>query len=93
MRRRDFLLLAAAAAMAAWGQAVIPAIVPAGSGAQSAASIPDFSGIWAHLSWPCVEPPPTGPGPVTNKSRREGVSDSYQLVGDYTNPILGMKRR
>jgi hypothetical protein len=25
---------------------------------------------------------------VTNRSRREGVSDTYQLVGDDTNPIL-----
>jgi len=51
-------------------------------------SIPDFSGIWAHLSWPDTEPPLAGSGPVTNRSRRNGVSDIYQLVGDYTNPIL-----
>src|SRR5215472_2464089 len=51
-------------------------------------SIPDFSGIWAHLSWPDFEPPLAGPGPVTNRSRRNGVGNSYQLVGDYTNPIL-----
>jgi hypothetical protein len=25
---------------------------------------------------------------VTNRSRRDGVSDAYQYVGDYTNPIL-----
>jgi hypothetical protein len=55
---------------------------------QGTASIPDFSGIWAHLTWPDVEPPPAGPGPVTNMSRRNGVSNIYQLVGDYTNPIL-----
>ena len=35
-----------------------------------------------------LEPPPSGPGPVTNRSRRNGVSDIYQFVGDYTNPIL-----
>jgi hypothetical protein len=29
-----------------------------------------------------------GPGPVTNRSRRNGVADAYQYVGDYTNPIL-----
>ncbi len=55
---------------------------------QRAASIPDFSGIWAHMTWPDFEPPPVGLGPVTNRSRRNGVSDVYQLVGDYTNPIL-----
>jgi hypothetical protein len=30
----------------------------------------------------------SGPRPVTNKSRRNGVSNYDQLVGDYTNPIL-----
>jgi len=35
-------------------------------------------------------PPASGPGPVTNRSRRpdNGQSDYGQLVGDYTNPIL-----
>ena len=56
---------------------------------QGTASIPDFSGIWAHPSGMSgFEPLPSGPGPVTNRSRRNGVSDSYQWVGDYTNPIL-----
>jgi hypothetical protein len=56
---------------------------------QSTASVPDFSGVWAHPSSQSgFEPLPSGPGPVTNKSRRDGVSDSYQYVGDYTNPIL-----
>src|SRR5580704_8129819 len=55
---------------------------------QTTTSVPDLSGIWAHLSWPGVERPTSGPGPVTNRSRREGVSDTYQLVGDDTNPIL-----
>jgi hypothetical protein len=53
---------------------------------QGTASIPDFSGIWAHPSGP--EPPASGPGPVLNRSRRDGKSDSYGQVGDYTNPIL-----
>ncbi len=68
------------------------------------ASIPDFSGTWAHSSIPGFEPPASGPGPVTNRSRRRqsiaGVSpltpdpngalvaNNLQLVGDYTNPIL-----
>ena len=72
--------------------------------ADNAASIPDFSGIWSHPSFPGFEPPPSGPGPVVNKSRRPQVADAEgktlpatndvlvsnpaQLVGDYTNPIL-----
>ena len=53
-----------------------------------AAAIPDFSGIWAHFTWPDFEPPIEGPGPVTNRSRRDGAPDPYQLVGDYRSPIL-----
>jgi hypothetical protein len=106
VQRRDFLLvmtLAGAAATPAWGQSVAPA-GPSDSGAQSAASIPDLSGTWGHISWPGFEPPASGPGPVVNKSRRRQVPDAdgrplpltnaplvtdiYQLVGDYTNPIL-----
>src|SRR6516225_900483 len=53
-RGRDFLVLvtlAAAAATPALGQA--PTAVPsASSAAQGAASIPDFSGIWSHPSFP-----------------------------------------
>jgi hypothetical protein len=71
---------------------------------QAAASIPDFSGIWSHPYVWGFEPPPSGPGPVVNKSRRRQIADadghrlrpanaplvgnSLQLVGDYTNPIL-----
>jgi hypothetical protein len=85
--RRVFLLLAvwaAAAAPSASGQAV----GPANDGKPSAAGIPDFSGVWRHPSLPGFEPPASGPGPVTNRSRRNGVSNWDQLVGDYTNPIL-----
>jgi hypothetical protein len=97
VRRRDFVLLATLAAAAAYvtpafGQVATPAVGPTG-GAQSAASIPDFSGIWSHPYWPGFEPPASGPGPVTNRLRlrggpQRGVSDPRQLVGDYTNPIL-----
>jgi len=91
VQRRDFLLLvtlAAGVATPTWGQVVAPSIAPAGSGTQSAASIPDFSGIWAHPS-SGFEPPLSGPGPVRNKSRLPtGESNFDQLVGDYTNPIL-----
>ena len=91
LQRRDFLLvvtLAGAAATPALGQTAAPAAGPADSGAQSAASIPDFSGIWGHPSLG-FEPPLSGPGPVVNKSRLPtGGSNFDQLVGDYTNPIL-----
>jgi hypothetical protein len=30
------------------------------------AAIPDFSGIWGHLTFPDVEPPLSGAGPVRN---------------------------
>ncbi|HEY6258711.1 MAG TPA: hypothetical protein VIY51_23260 [Xanthobacteraceae bacterium] len=88
--RRDFLLavvLTAAAAAPVWGQAAPPAAGAAGSATQGAAT-PDLSGIWWHPSLPGFEPPAAGPGPVTNRSRRNGVSNYDQLVGDYTNPIL-----
>jgi hypothetical protein len=89
--QRDFLLsvtLAAATATVALGQTATPSSGPADSATQRSAPIPDFSGIWAHLTWPDVEPPLSGPGPVRNTSRRNGVSDVYKLVGDHTNPIL-----
>jgi hypothetical protein len=53
-----------------------------------AASIPDFSGIWWHPSLPGPEPLVSGPTTVKNRSRRNGVSNYDQLVGDYANPIL-----
>jgi len=105
--RRYFLLsvtLAAVAAIPAWPQAGAPSTAPAGGGTQSVAFVPDFSGMWAHPYVPGFEPPPSGPGPVVNKSRtrqvfgdngrplpatnNELVSKGSELVGDYTNPIL-----
>ena len=86
------LIVAGAAATPALAQDVAPAYGTATtSGITSAASIPDFSGIWAHFTWPDFEPPAAGPGPVTNRSRRDGVPDAYQLVGDHTSPILKPK--
>jgi hypothetical protein len=79
------LVAAAAAATPALAQKLTTAISPA-SGAQGA--IPDFSGIWAHPFLTGFEPPASGPGPVLNKSRRRGVGNFGQLVGDYSNPIL-----
>jgi hypothetical protein len=88
-RGRDFLLLAAlAGAAATLGLGAMVALGPAGSAALGAASVPDFSGIWAHPFLTGFEPPASGPGPVTNRSRRNGVGNFQQLVGDYTNPIL-----
>jgi len=88
----DFLFvvtLATAAAAPALGQDAVPAVGPANrSDIQGAASVPDFSGIWAHLTWPDVELPLSGPGPVKNLTRRNGVPDIYKLIGDYNNPIL-----
>ncbi len=94
-RRREFRILAmvatlaAAAVTPALGQTATPAI-GAGSETPSTASIPDFSGIWGHpYLTGGLEPPLSGPGPVRNRARRpDGVSSDYQLVGDYTNPIL-----
>src|SRR5882724_5779659 len=80
LQRRNFLSLIILAAMAA-----TPDV---GQAAATAASIPDFSGMWAHQSIPGFEPLATGPTSLTNRSRRDGVSNTLQLVGDYTNPIL-----
>src|SRR5262249_46322185 len=91
-QRASFVLLLALAvslaAMPGRGQTTTTGPSAAAPVTEGSASIPALSGIWAHLSWPGVERPTSGPGPVTNRSRREGVSDTYQLVGDYTNPIL-----
>jgi hypothetical protein len=95
-RRRAFLLLVTlsiAAATPASGQTAAPAVTPTDIGMPSAASIPDFSGIWAHPSLNALEQPLSGPGPVRNRSRlgpgpQAGVGNIAQLVGDYTNPIL-----
>src|SRR5258706_4434825 len=90
MQRRKLPLvvtLAAVAATFALGQAA--PIGSAESANQSAASVPDFSGIWSHPYLTGFEPPASGPGPVKNKSRRpDGVGNFQQLVGDYSNPIL-----
>jgi hypothetical protein len=89
-RRRNFTLIGAlvtAAAAPAVAQTVRTADAPAG-GITIAAPTPDFSGIWAHSSWPGFEPPRSGPAPVTNRSRRNGVSSPTGFVGDYSNPIL-----
>ena len=60
---------------------------------QRTASIPDFSGLWAHPSLNALEPLLSGPSPVKNISRlrtgpQAGVGNPAQLVDDYSNPIL-----
>ncbi len=101
--RHDLVALVMWAATAALIQTASSAEAPAGTGAQSAPSTPDFSGIWTkpYLGW---ELPLSGPGPVTNKTRRRQIFDidgrpwpvanaplvniASRLVGDYGNPIL-----
>jgi hypothetical protein len=56
-------------------------------GAETAAPVPDLSGLWAR-PYIGFEPPQSGPGPVVNRSRVGGQSNLSQFVGDYTNPIL-----
>ena len=59
------------------------------SAAPRGASVPDFSGIWAHQWLPGFEALPSGPTALVNLSRRpDGASEVRQLVGDYHNPIL-----
>jgi hypothetical protein len=79
VKRRDILVLVTLAAAVIPASAQVAAPTPA---------VPDFSGIWGHLTWPDFEPPLAGPGPVTNLSRRNGMSNVYQLIGDYNSPIL-----
>jgi hypothetical protein len=55
---------------------------------QSTASGPDFSGVWHRWFRPGLGPSTSGPGPVTNRSRIDGVSNYNRLVGEYANPIL-----
>jgi hypothetical protein len=92
VRRLDFLsltTLAVVGAIPASAQNAAPAAAPAASGTQSAAPIPNFSGIWAHPFLTGFEPPPSGPAPVKNTSRLpNGRANFGQLVGDYANPIL-----
>jgi hypothetical protein len=89
--QRDFLFLAmamAAAAGPALAQIGVPAAAQTGVGQGVASSVPDFSGIWRHPSFPGFEPLASGPTSVTNLSRRDGRNDLYHSVGDYNNPIL-----
>jgi hypothetical protein len=90
---RDFLLLVTLGTVAAppiFAQTVAPAVDAPAIREQSATGLPDFSGIWGHpYLTGGFEQPLSGPGPVRNRARRrDGVSSEYQLIGDYTSPIL-----
>jgi len=64
-----FTALAAAIATPALGQTIASGGGPASGVTNGAASIPQFTGVWNHPAFPWFEPPASGPGPVTNKSR------------------------
>jgi hypothetical protein len=66
--------LLTAAALPALGQLYQPVDRP--TEATGSALIPDFSGIWARFSFPGLEPPLEGPGPITNKLRATNPNQS-----------------
>jgi hypothetical protein len=91
LRRRDLLLVVSFAATIvtpAPGQVTALTVESADIGKETAAAIPDFSGIWVH-ALPGFEPMASGPTALINRSRRpNGTGNILELVGDYTNPIL-----
>ena len=60
MRAFRLLVTLAAVATSALGQNLTPTVGPTSSGTQSAASIPDFSGVWSHPFLTGFEPPQSG---------------------------------
>jgi hypothetical protein len=83
--RQGILLLAMVAAMISSASGQSPRVQTREA---PSASIPDFSGVWHRWLRPGLGPPASGPGPITNRARINGVSNYNRLVGDYTNPIL-----
>src|SRR6516162_2772091 len=73
------IMMMAAAAVSVLGQRTLAA-GPADKETQHAASVPNLSGVWRRGGLPWYEPPASGPGPVTNRSRRNGVSN-YKPTG------------
>jgi hypothetical protein len=73
-------LLATAAAMPAVAHGAT-AVEPAGS-----AGIPDFSRNWYRPSLPWYEPPASGPGPITNRSR--GIQRPSGATGSAASPVM-----
>src|SRR5262249_35355768 len=64
-----FIALATAIATPAFGQTIASGGGSAGAVANGAAAIPELTGLWTHPAFPRFEPPASGLGPVTNKSR------------------------
>ena len=85
---RAFILfvMVTSGAVMAWAQSATSAATR--NSLQSNPSPPDFSGVWHRWLRPGLGPPASGPGPITNRARINGVSNYNRLVGDYTNPIL-----
>jgi hypothetical protein len=89
LRRSDCLLvvaLATAAATSAFGQAVTPAVAPAGGGKEAIAPVLDFSGTWIHGSIPGFEPLPSGPTSLVNRSRRPLAQLIQDLAAEWQGP-------
>src|SRR5262245_46903257 len=86
MKRRDLFLLVVLAAATAGDRAFGQTAPETGGG--DGEQIRGFSGPWRHQSLPGPEPLASGPTALKNLSRRNGVSNYDQLVGDYMNPVL-----
>src|SRR5262245_12937967 len=67
-----FLLVVAVTSVA-----TMPAMAQtAGGEPHRAGSIPNFTRVWTHPSFPWFEPPESGPGPIRNLSRWAGQGAS-----------------
>jgi len=77
---RDFLLVVTLAA------AVAPIGAPAAGGEESAASVPNLSGMWGHGSIPGFEPLSSGPTALINRSRRSTAQLLRDLAIDWPGP-------
>jgi len=85
----DFLLIVMSAAMlSAPAVPQTPIKAPPEAVASDSASAPNLAGIWWHPFLPGMEPLASGPTSIRNLSRRNGVSNYDELVGDYKSPIL-----
>jgi hypothetical protein len=91
MNRRSILTLSTAP-MQRWGFLLLVTLAAAAATPSWGQTVPDFSGLWAHPSFPSFEAPASGPSPLVNKSRmRAGPQrgrSAIEAVGDYSNPIL-----
>jgi hypothetical protein len=83
MMSADFLLLATLASVAA-----MPYMAPRAAAVETAVSAPapHLSRNWAHPVLPWYEPPATGPGPITNRSR--GIQRPGGALGTAQSPVM-----